>query len=108
MKPLHWILLLVVLAGGGFAVYWFGFRKKPSEVMLPQGSPYYTPPSYQPAQTYGKTPSAPSGQRGMLQGLTATLQQKASTVASAAIGKGVSALGDKAFEALGGLFDDEE
>ena len=100
MKALHWVLLAAVLAGGGFAVYWFGFRKKPSVTVMP-GSPYYTPP--QPAQKQVTTAARPAPAPKQ-QSLSQTLQQTTNQIVTQAATQGINLAASKGIEALGNMF----
>jgi hypothetical protein len=101
MKTIHWVLLVVALAGAAGALYWFVLRKQPAKG-LPPGSPYYTPPTAPPVGpvTRAAAPAVPRQQS-----LTATLQATGAQVAQRAAQKGLTLVADKATTLLSGLFD---
>lgn len=88
MKAWHWILVVVALAGTGFAVWWFKFRKP-----KPKATTYATPmlPTAPNAAPMTQ-PTAPA----RLQNVGSMLQSKA----VAAVNAGLSKVTDKAVNAL--------
>jgi hypothetical protein len=113
MKPIHWVLLVVVLGGGGFAAYWFLLRKpKPGVTPATMLQPTYTAPRPAPTVvTRGATPvqqytNGSIGQvlAGSSKAVMSQAGQQAVGVLNQVASKAINAAGNAAIDKLGDMF----
>lgn len=99
MKPIYWVLIIVLLAGGGFGVWYYTKHRKGASSQSGIGGPLYTPPMQQSQAAPYIAPAAAPKQQSISQAFQATATQ----VAQKAAEKGLTVLSDKAGDLLSNL-----